>query len=89
VQILRTGTGYLSDAAKAYTRLPAGHPEGYIEAFANLYGAFARQIAGGRMHGRITDAPVPCAADGVRGMAFIEAMVRSSNSDQKWTEVTL
>lgn len=92
-QILRTGNSYLSDAAKRYTRLPAGHPEGYIEAFANLYGDFAAIInlgrESGRMRGHITDVPVcvPSAADGVRGMAFIEAMVRSSQSDQKWTEV--
>ncbi len=92
VQILRTGTGYVSDAAKNGTRLPAGHPEGYIEAFANIYVEFGRAI-----DGHISDVPLdapfapdfPTVDDGVRGMAFIDAMIRSSTSEQKWTEVTL
>jgi predicted dehydrogenase len=70
-QTLHVGSGYLGAAAQAATRLPSGHPEGFIEAFANLYRDFAQAIAEGR-----PDAdPVPGIADGVRGMAFVETAV--------------
>jgi predicted dehydrogenase len=88
MQILRAGWNYLGEAAAANTRTPPGHPEGYLEAFANLYAAFHRAI-----QARIADdAPAataydfPGIADGVRGMAFIEAVLRSARSNEKWTE---
>ena len=87
VQVLRAGTGYLCEAAAAACRTPAGHPEGYLEAFANLYVEFFRAIRD-REDGR-DGAPydLPDGADGVRGMRFIEAMIRSSESERKWVEV--
>ena len=85
-QRLRTGSDYLGAMAQANTRLPAGHPEGYLEAFANLYQNFAEQIRA-RLEGRepgqsATD--LPGIAEAVRGMAFIELAVAASNSDIKW-----
>jgi len=84
--ILRTGVGDLSAKAQANTRVPAGHPEGYLEAFANIYKNFARALRS-KLKGE-TPSPVdmdfPTVEDGVRGMAFIESVVESSNSDQKW-----
>ncbi|WP_316746659.1 Gfo/Idh/MocA family oxidoreductase [Pedobacter gandavensis] len=85
-QIYRAGQAYLSDAAKHNTRVPGGHPEGYLEAFANIYRNFVLTI------GAISQGEEPTAAmldfpkveDGVRGMAFIENVVASSASDQKW-----
>ena len=88
-ETLRTGVnhGGLSDEAARATRLPAGHPEGYIEAFANLYRSFALALAD-RLEGK-EPAPrqldFPDVHDGVRGMAFIEASVESSNAGGKWT----
>lgn len=86
-QILRTGWGYLGADAARNTRTPAGHPEGYLEAFANIYAAFYRGVrdhaAGKKVDPR--DYDFPGIADGVRGMAFIDAVIRSAQSQQKWT----
>lgn len=87
VQILRAGTGYLTDLAQKNTRLPAGHPEGYLEAFANIYVEFANAV-NDHLNGRYTSAEdydFPNASEGVRGMAFVVNMLKSSKSDQKWT----
>ncbi|MDP2380940.1 MAG: Gfo/Idh/MocA family oxidoreductase, partial [Pseudohongiella sp.] len=82
-QIYRSGSSGLCAAAALATRLPAGHPEGFIEAFANIYSAFALDLLGNASE----DHDYPGIRDGVRGMAFIEAMVRSSTSAQKWTAI--
>lgn len=86
-QIYRTGNGYNGAAAAAHTRLPAGHPEGYLEAFANIYRNFAADLAA-TLSG--TEPPAwagdyPDIHDGVRGMAFIEAVVRSAENNAAWT----
>ena len=85
-QMLRTGYGYLGAAATANTRTPHGHPEGYLEAFANLYLAFAGQIraraAGVEPDARAAD--LPGIREAVRGMAFIELAVAAGASDIKW-----
>ncbi len=80
-QIYRSGATGLCTAATLATRLPAGHPEGFIEAFANIYSAFALDVSG---HGNI-DQDYPSIQQGLRGMAFIETMMRSAASTQKWT----
>ncbi len=87
-EIRRTGNdvGYLSDAASSNTRVPAGHPEGFLEAFANLYYNFARTV-GARIEGEEPKPEwldFPGAYDGVRGMLFIEKVIESGQSDQKW-----
>lgn len=86
-QIYRAGTGYLGSLANENTRTPAGHPEGYVEAFANLYRNFARCIYAQR-NGE-TPKPewedFPGIEDGIRGMAFIDHVLKSNESDQKWT----
>ena len=88
-QRLRAGMDYLDQATSEQTRLPAGHPEGYIEAFANQYRSFARQVAA---HGAATAAaasePVPGIEAALRGMQFIEAAVAASSSDRKWHAFT-
>lgn len=89
-QILRAGAGYgdrLSSYAIHNTRTPGGHPEGFLEAFGNLYRNFALTLSA-RIHG--TEAPkeafdFPSVDDGVRGMAFINNVVKSSQSTEKWT----
>ncbi len=90
-QILRTGGGYgfLSAPALKATRLPAGHPEGYLEAFANLYRSFAAAVALAQAGKKVPAAALdfPTVEDGVRGMAFIETVVKSSKSNQKWTKM--
>lgn len=83
-EIVRTGGQGLSDVAQAATRLPAGHPEGFLGAFANLYTAFADGIRGHAENRSTAKMDVPTVRDGLRGMQFIQAVVDSSASDQKW-----
>jgi predicted dehydrogenase len=86
-QILTRGSPWLSVAAQRANRLPSGHPEGFIEAFANLYSGIAAAI---RAHAA-GQAPDPLAADypdvhdGARGVRFIEQAVAAARSDRKWT----
>jgi predicted dehydrogenase len=86
-EIIRAGQPYLSDVAKGYTRTPAGHPEGYLEAFANIYRSFSRAVRdfkpGKKMN--IAKYDFPDVADGVRGMNFVQTAVKSANSTRKWT----
>jgi predicted dehydrogenase len=86
-ELYRAGWDYLSDAAKLNTRTPWGHPEGYLEAFANLYLAFARAVRDFKPGKRINPAKYdfPDVNDGVRGMAFVETVIRSARSNRKWT----
>lgn len=88
VQILRAGTnGYLSPVAIHNCRTPAGHPEGYLEAFANLYRNFALTLSA-RLDGtKPSEAmlDVPSVEEGIRGMAFIDTVVKSGQSKEKWT----
>ena len=77
-QVLHAGSGYLGAVARAVTRLPTGHPEGFIEAFANLYRDFADAITGQG------GALVPDIGEGVRGMAFVERAVAASRDDAGW-----
>ncbi len=91
MQVYRTGMGYLGNAAKAGTRTPAAHPEGYLEAFANIYKNFANHIRA-RLERRKLDAGDPALdypriEDGIRGMAFIEAVVKSSKGNARWTKL--
>jgi predicted dehydrogenase len=86
-QIYRAGTnGFLHPEALFNTRTPGGHPEGYLEAFANLYRNFALALSA-RIDG--TKAPehidFPSVDDGIRGMAFIDNVVKSGQSKEKWT----
>lgn len=88
-ELRRSGTDFLSKAAAGVTRLPAGHPEGYIEAFANVYSNFllalTNALAGKTVKERNFD--YPTVHDGVRGMAFLDAVVASTTSKNKWVEV--
>jgi predicted dehydrogenase len=88
-EIYRAGMPYLSAVAKKYIRTPSGHPEGYLEAFANIYKAFTAVVLDSKSGKKITSAKYdfPNVKDGVRGMAFIEAVVKSSKSKQKWVKV--
>ncbi len=86
-QLLRAGTnGFLSQEAIFNARTPAGHPEGYLEAFANLYRNFALTLSA-RMDGSPVPKEVnfPTVEDGIRGMAFIDNVVKSGQSKEKWT----
>jgi predicted dehydrogenase len=90
-EIVRTGTAYVSEATRHVTRVPAGHPEGYLEAFANLYRNFSLVLRAKTM-GQEPDAlalDYPGTTEGVRGMAFIETMIASSRSDKKWIDFTV
>jgi predicted dehydrogenase len=87
VQILRAGGHQLSSYAAFNSRTPGGHPEGYLEAFANLYRNFALCVSA--KNEGIKAAPeaydYPSVDEGIRGMAFINNVVNSSLSNDKWT----
>ncbi len=88
-EIVRVGNGYMSDVAKWNSRTPGGHPEGYVEAFANIYRNFAKTLQA-KLNGE-TPTPemldFPTVEDGLRGMQFIETMVESGyNEEQKWVK---
>jgi predicted dehydrogenase len=87
MEVYRAGTRYLTARAMSGTRLPAGHPEGFVEAFANIYRNFLFTL-GARLEQREPrpeQLDFPTVQDGVRGMAFIATVVESSRSDRKWT----
>ena len=81
-EILRAAQGYLPTGAAEWFRTPPGHPEGYIEAFANVYLDFAISL---HHHREVTTG----IAGALRGMAFIEALVESSNNNSAWTEISV
>ncbi|WP_443304140.1 Gfo/Idh/MocA family protein [Variovorax sp. CCNWLW186] len=84
---LTRGSPWLCESAQRASRLPAGHPEGFIEAFANIYGGVAADIRA-RIAGQQADAiaaDYPRVEDGARGVRFIERTVASSKSELKWT----
>jgi predicted dehydrogenase len=90
-EIRRTGTGYVGSLARHNARTPAGHPEGYLEAFANIYRNFALTL-----QAEATGQPAapealdfPGLEEGIRGMAFIENVIASGHSEMKWTDFTV
>lgn len=86
-EIWRTGGSYTSSFATHNTRTPGGHPEGYLEAFANLYRNFALTIQAGLSGVTASSEALdyPGITEGIRGMAFIEHVIASGKSDRKWT----
>jgi predicted dehydrogenase len=85
-QILRTGQPYMSDEAKAATRLPAGHPEGFLEAFANLYKMIIADIR--RVEeGNKAMGGYPTVYDGLRGMQFVTKAVESHKNGNVWVNM--
>lgn len=92
-QLYRTGNAYaapftLSSFATHNTRIPAGHPEGLLESFANIYRNFALTVSA-KNEGREPkpeELDFPTVYDGVRGMAFIDTVVKSNESNEKWTK---
>ncbi len=90
VAIYRAGTNYVSTLTQQNSRTPAGHPEGYLEAFANIYNNFASALLHKKNN---TSFPLqhddfPSLEDGIRGMAFIETVIASNTSKEKWTPFT-
>jgi predicted dehydrogenase len=89
-QILRAGSNYtdrLSSYATSNCRTPGGHPEGYLEAFANIYKNFAASLMA-KLDGTTPSKEAldfPSVEDGIRGMAFIDNVVASARSNEKWT----
>lgn len=87
-ELVRVGNAYMGTFSKANTRTPGGHPEGYIEAFANIYRNFSKTAAA-RLDGVEPEKAwldFPGVDDGIRGMQFIETVVASGHDeDAKWT----
>lgn len=90
-EIYRAGSGYLDSFAKHNCRTPAGHPEGYLEAFANLYRNFTLTIRAS-INGETPQAEwldFPGVEEGIRGMAFIENVIASGQAEKKWIDFTV
>jgi predicted dehydrogenase len=86
-QLFSRGNGSFSEAATRATHIPSGHPEGFLDAFANIYlnvGDTIRARLGGRDPSEL-ELDFPTVYDGARGVKFIEKVVESSQSSQKWT----
>ena len=85
-EVLRPGqnVAYLSEATRARCWTPAGHPEGFIEAFSNLYSDFADAVIA---YPKETDNGCATVTDGVRGMRFVRAAIESSQHDSRWTDL--
>ncbi|WP_071837809.1 Gfo/Idh/MocA family protein [Hymenobacter norwichensis] len=90
-EVRRTGAAYLSAAARHNSRIPPGHPEGYLEAFANLYRNFALTLLAeqGGPSAPPEAQDYPSIEEGLRGMAFIENVIASGQSERKWTKFTV
>jgi predicted dehydrogenase len=88
-QTLSRGTGAANAAAARVSRIPSGHPEGYLEGFATLYAEIAQAIRAARPGGPKADkaAHFPTLTDGLRGVEFIEAVVRSSARGGRWVRL--
>lgn len=88
VQTLSRGRDALDPGAQPYSHVPAGHPEGYFEAFANLYATFTQALAKKKRGGRLAegDLDFPDAAAGVRGVRFVERCVESSKNGGAWVD---
>jgi len=89
MEVYRTGTGYMGESAVAHTRTPAGHPEGYLEAFANIYQNFTKVVQS-KMDGKEADKiyqDFPTVEEGVRGMKFIDAVIASGENNAAWTKI--
>jgi predicted dehydrogenase len=88
-QTISRGTGAVGADASRVTRIPSGHPEGYLEAFATLYSEIGAEIRSRRAKAPKRDKAVqfPTVADGVKGVAFVEAVVASSSKGGKWVKL--
>ena len=87
-RMLSRGHEYLGDEAQENSRIPAGHPEGFFEAFANIYSNFAAAVQAKKEKGSIdpSDFDYPKLEEGLRGVKFIEKCVESSKNDSKWVD---
>jgi predicted dehydrogenase len=87
-QVYRTATAFGAEGKRnlKYSRLPSGHPEGFIEGFANIYSAFASDVRAVKENST-PEADYPTIEEGVRGMRFLEAIVRSSAANGEWTRI--
>jgi predicted dehydrogenase len=89
MEVYRTGQGYMGAVAAANTRTPAGHPEGYLEAFANIYRNFTKVVQA-KLDGKVAEAmyhDFPTVEEGVRGMKFIDAVIASGQNNAAWTKI--
>lgn len=87
MEVYRTGVGDLYPEAQVHKRIPAGHPEGYLEAFANIYRNFVYAVIAkkeGKEQNPLYD--FPSVADGVRGMLFVQRVIESGKSSEKWVK---
>lgn len=88
-EILSRGTGYITEKAGAYSRIPSGHPEGLIVAFANIYKNIISAILAVKAGGTANDGSFdyPTVTDGLNGVKFIHAVIDSAAKDSAWVEL--
>ena len=88
-ETLSRGTGYITEQAGAYSRIPSGHPEGLIVAFANIYKNIISAILAVKAGGTANDGSFdyPTVTDGLNGVKFIHAVIDSAAKDSAWVEL--
>ena len=90
LQVFRTASSKVSVVANQVSRIPAGHPEGYLEAFATIYQKFSNAIRKYKMNRKLesSDLDFPSINEGIRGMMFIEKVIAASQGEQKWIKLS-
>ena len=86
--LTRNGAG-IGEASMAVSRIPAGHPEGYLEGFATIYNEAAQTIRAMQNGEPDPGLPYPTVRDGLEGVAFVDACVRSSSRDGAWVKLAI
>lgn len=88
-EIIRTGTEFAGPAAAGVTRLPAGHPEGYLEAFANIYNSFYQALTDVTNGEKVKEChyDYPCIKAGLSSMRFLEGVIRAQSAQEKWISI--
>lgn len=86
--LTRNGAG-IGEGSAAVSRIPAGHPEGYLEGFATIYTEAAATIRAIQNGEQVPDLPYPTVRDGLEGVAFVDACVRSSARDGAWVKLAI
>ena len=86
-QILSRGNGYITEKAGAYSRIPAGHPEGLYIAFANIYKNIITAIIRRKNGEDFSDLEFPTVTDGMHGVKFVQSVIESGKNDSKWVEL--
>ncbi len=86
-QLISRASGYITEKAGGYSRIPAGHPEGLYVGFANIYMNYITAIIQKRNGEDVSTIDFPCVADGLAGVKFVHAVVHSADNNSQWVDL--